>query len=75
MIRILSSSDAPRLLARKAARLTAAEAAVRPILAAVRKRGDTALLQYSRRFDGLTRRSPRVTAREIQSAIHGKGVS
>jgi histidinol dehydrogenase len=68
MMRILTSRDAPRLLARKAARLAAAEAIVRPILEAVRRRGDRALLEYARRFDGLARASVRVPARELSAA-------
>ena len=35
---------------------------VRPILDAVRLRGDGALLEYARKFDGLTRKSVRVPA-------------
>ena len=53
VIRILASKDVGRLLARKAARFAEAEAVVRPILEAVRKRGDSALLEYARKFDGL----------------------
>ena len=60
MIRILQSKDVGRLLARKAARLTEAEAVVRPILDAVRQRGDRALLEYARRFDGFEGKSVRV---------------
>ena len=69
-----------RLLARKAARLTEAEAVVRPILDAVRKRGDRALLEYARRFDGLERASVRVpemelldAAKKLDSKRHGPG--
>ena len=36
--------------------LREAEAVVRPILEAVRKRGDRAVLEYARQFDGLTRK-------------------
>lgn len=50
-IRILTAADAPELLRRKAARMSEAEAAVRPILEDVRQRGDAALLEYCRRFD------------------------
>ena len=66
MIRILDSTDVGRLLARKAARFTEAEAVVRPILEAVRKRGDRALLEYARKFDGFDGHSVRVplTARD-----------
>ena len=68
MIRILESKDAGRLLTRKAARMAEAEAAVAPILAAVRKRGDAALMEYARKFDGLARKSVRVPERELLAA-------
>ncbi len=68
MIRILPSSDAGRLLTRKAARFTEAEAVVAPILEAVRKRGDKALLEYARKFDGLAARSVRVPEKELGAA-------
>ncbi len=45
-----------------------AEAAVRPILEDVRRRGDRALLEYARKFDGLERRSVRVPAGELRDA-------
>ena len=73
MIRILQSKDAARLLARKAARLTEAEAVVRPILEDVRKRGDRALLEYARKFDGLTRKSVRIPEPEIRAARENLG--
>ena len=53
MIRILAANQIGSLLKRRAARLDEAEAVVRPILAAVRKRGDKALVEYARKFDGL----------------------
>ncbi len=68
MIRILESKQVGRLLARKAARWSEAEAVVRPILDAVRRRGDAALLEYARRFDGLERKSVRVPERELRAA-------
>ena len=68
VIRILESKEVGRLLARKAARLAEAEAVVRPILEAVRKRGDRALLEYARQFDGLERKSVRVPERELRAA-------
>ncbi|MDE3166191.1 MAG: histidinol dehydrogenase [Acidobacteriota bacterium] len=68
MIRILASKDVGRLLARKAARLSEAEATVRPILDAVRRRGDAALMEYARQFDGLARRSVRVPEKELAAA-------
>jgi histidinol dehydrogenase len=67
-MRILESKQTARLLARKAARLTEAEAVVRPILHAVRKRGDRALLEYARQFDKLTRRTVSVPLRELTAA-------
>jgi histidinol dehydrogenase len=67
-MRILKSTEIGKLLARKAARLTEAEAVVRPILEAVRRRGDRALLEYARRFDGLTRKTVRVPQPELAAA-------
>ncbi len=52
MIRILDYKDARALIARKAARLEEAERVVAPILADIRTRGDAALLEYARKFDG-----------------------
>jgi histidinol dehydrogenase len=71
VIRILEARQIGRLLARKTARLAEAEAVVRPILEAVRKRGDRALLDYARRFDGLERRSVRVPRKELGAAARG----
>jgi histidinol dehydrogenase len=68
MIRILQSRQMGRLLARRTARLSAAEIVVRPILDAVRKRGDKALLAYARKFDGLERKSVRVPERDLAAA-------
>jgi histidinol dehydrogenase len=67
-MRILESKQVGRMLARKAARLTEAEAVVRPILDAVRKRGDRALVEYARQFDGLTRNTVRVPHSELIAA-------
>jgi histidinol dehydrogenase len=52
MIRILELKDAAGLVTRKAMRLEEAERVVAPILADVRNRGDRALLEYARKFDG-----------------------
>lgn len=71
MIRILESKDAGRLLARRKARLAAAEETVRPILEDVRKRGDKALVEYARKFDGFARKSVRVPKRELERACAG----
>lgn len=68
MIRIIESKDAGRLLKRRAARFGEAEAVVRPILDAVRTRGDRALVEYARKFDGLERRTVRVPQKELSGA-------
>jgi histidinol dehydrogenase len=68
MIRIIPSSKAGPLLKRRALRLAAAERVVRPILEAVRKRGDEALLEYARRLDGLERPSVRIRQSELEQA-------
>jgi histidinol dehydrogenase len=68
MLRTIESKNAGRLLRRRAARMEEAEKTVRPILEAVRKRGDRALLEYARRLDGLDRPTVRVPARELTRA-------
>src|SRR3981189_2875723 len=68
VIQIVRSKQIGRLFARRSARLSEAEAVVRPILEAVRKRGDKALLAYARKFDGLERKSVRVPERELPAA-------
>jgi len=69
MIRILTSKDAHRLLRRRAARLEEAEAAVRPILEGVRRRGDAALLEYARRFDRFSGKSVLVSHQQLDDAV------
>jgi histidinol dehydrogenase len=74
MLKILSSKNKAgldRLIARRAQRLTKAEAVVRPILEAVRKRGDRALLQYAKKFDGLQAKSVRVPKADLARAAQG----
>jgi histidinol dehydrogenase len=68
MIRILAANQIGRLLARRQARFTEAEAMVRPILEAVRKRGDKGVLKYARKFDGFTGKSVRVPEKALQEA-------
>ena len=60
-MRILESGEAGDLLARRGARMAEAEAVVRPILEAVRERGDAAVFEYSRRFDGIEARDHTVS--------------
>ena len=70
MIRLLQHDDVGRLLARRKTRLAEAEAVVRPILDAVRRRGDRALMEYARKFDGLARKNVRVPASELRDALN-----
>src|SRR6185437_2067060 len=67
MIRILTSKDVNRVLARRSARLADAEAVVRPILDAVRRYGDKALLEYARKFE---KRFVAVPADGVQNRPH-----
>jgi histidinol dehydrogenase len=74
MIRILDHKDAAGLITRKTVRLEEAERVVAPILKDVRKRGDAALLEYARKFDGFTGDSVRMRVegsltREMRSAV------
>ena len=71
MIRIVTPAAMPRMLARRKARLAEAEAVVRPILEGVRSRGDKALLEYARKFDGLDRKSVVVPPAELERASAG----
>jgi histidinol dehydrogenase len=68
MIRIIPSNKVGPLLTRRTARMSEAEAAVRPILEAVRRRGDKAVLEYARQFDGLEGNRIEVTAEVIRRA-------
>jgi histidinol dehydrogenase len=68
MIRIIKSTDASELLARKSIRLTEAEAVVHPILGNVRARGDEAVLEYARQFDGFDRDTFVVSEQELTAA-------
>ncbi len=71
MLRIVHSTDRAalsRLFSRRRQRLEKAEGVVAPILEAVRKRGDRALLQYARKFDGLTAARVRVPAKDLREA-------
>jgi histidinol dehydrogenase len=59
-IRILAAKDSASLIERKSVRLEQAERIVAPILADVRHRGDRALLEYARKFDGFEGTSVRM---------------
>src|SRR5260370_29575258 len=71
MIRILPMAGMARLLSRRKARLAEAEAVVRPILEAVRSRGDKALIEYARRFDGFDRNNIAVPEADLERACVG----
>ena len=68
MIRIVGSKDVGRILKRRAARMTEAEETVKPILEAVRTRGDKALVEYAKKFDQLDRKSVAVPQQELEAA-------
>ena len=71
MLRVIASSDRGAIAAlrrRHTRRLDEAERTVEPILAAVRDRGDEALLQYARDLDGLGKQPLRVTASALREA-------
>jgi histidinol dehydrogenase len=68
MIRILDLQSARGLIARKTVRLEDAERVVAPLLADVRKRGDAALLEYARKFDGFAGASVRMPVEGSLSA-------
>jgi len=72
MLRILPLADAQSFITRKAMRLAEAEQTVAPILEAVRKRGDEAVLEFARKFDGLEG-SLTVSESELREA--GRSVS
>jgi histidinol dehydrogenase len=68
MIRILEANQAEKVLARRTARLDEAEKVVKPILDAVRKRGDKALLEYCKKLDKLERKTVKVPQEELHKA-------
>lgn len=65
MIRILPISEAGVVRARKTRLLSDAEAVVAPIIADVRGRGDAALLEYARKFDGFDGDSVQVVPKGV----------
>ncbi len=69
MLRIIHSRGSQALEAlftRRATRMGKAEATVAPILEAVRKRGDRALVGYAKKLDGLIAAGVRITARDLR---------
>ncbi len=70
LLRILPRTKAASLLKRRQVQLDDAIAVVRPILEAVRKDGDKALMAYAKQFDNLDRKSPRVSPQECEQAAN-----
>jgi histidinol dehydrogenase len=68
MIRIVSHIEAKPFLERRSSRLDEAERIVAPILKDVRSNGDAAVLEYARKFDGLSDRPLRVAEGELAAA-------
>lgn len=68
MIRIVSHTQAGPLVERRSVRLNEAERVAAPILKDVQNRGDEALLEYAREFDGLGERPLRVSPNELAAA-------
>jgi histidinol dehydrogenase len=68
MLRILPLEDAQGFIARKAVQLAEAVETVTPILDAVRLRGDHALLEFARKFDGFEGTNLRVSESELSDA-------
>lgn len=64
-----AAAEVARLAGRSAAIGMSAEKVARQILTAVRKNGDKALLQYARKFDGLSGTTIRVGADELERAL------
>jgi histidinol dehydrogenase len=61
-MRILNFNEVSGLIERKTSRLAEAEGVVAPILEDVRRRGDAALVEYTRKFDGFDGSSVRISA-------------
>ena len=57
MIKIVAANQISKILSRKAARFGEAEAIVKPMLEAVKKRGDAAVIEYARHFDQFDRKT------------------
>jgi histidinol dehydrogenase len=68
MIRIISHIEARAVMTRRRTRIDQAERVVTPILEAVRKEGDAALLRYARQFDDLGDRPLQVSEAELAAA-------
>lgn len=68
MIRIISHLEARSVITRRRTRVDQAERIVAPILEAVRKEGDEALIRYARQFDDLRDKPLRISEAELAAA-------
>src|ERR1700735_646532 len=68
MLRIVPLEEAQKFITRKTVRLAEVEQVVAPILDAVHKRGDEAVLEFARKFDKLEGNSFLVSPAEWQAA-------
>lgn len=66
MLRIVNLDQAQSFVKRKAVRLAEAEQTVQPILDAVEERGDEAVLEFARKFDGLTGHDVKVSTADAR---------
>ena len=71
MIKIVAANQVSKILSRKAARFGEAEAIVKPMLEAVKKRGDAAVIEYARHFDKFDRKTLLVPETELAAAAKG----
>jgi histidinol dehydrogenase len=68
MLRIVNLDQAQSFVKRKAVRLAEAEQAVKPILDAVEERGDEAVLEFARKFDGFTGHDLKVSTADARGS-------
>ena len=71
MIRILKYHEAGELIRKKTARLAEAEQIVAPMLDRIRAEGDSAVLDYARKFDRFEGESFRIAAPSAIAALSG----
>jgi histidinol dehydrogenase len=71
MIKVVDFSEAKRLAESRVREQDAYEEAVRPIIEAVRREGDAALVRYARELDGLGALPVRIRHEDLQAAADG----
>src|SRR5260370_32123490 len=69
MLRIISLDQAQRFITLKAVRMAEAEQIVAPILQEVGRRGDEAVLEYTRKFDGMEGTDLAVPQSQLKNAV------